>query len=101
MKVGTEIQYYLIVDDRFTTEILPEINNLFNKLADTIEGKMRILNLHAISPRLITWADGSQQYRIECTLQTLKPMSKNEAYILTNSIQAHPLKFNSNKIRLN
>ena len=69
------------------------MNDLINKLCDNIEGKATVKNLHALKPQLTTWTDGSQQYRLYCTLETIKPMTRDEIYIMTNSIQAHPLKF--------
>jgi hypothetical protein len=96
MKAGTKVQYYLISDSRFTTDILSEINNLFNNLLESIEGSMKVQNLHAITPRYLNFHDNenTEQYRIECYLITEKSMSKDEIYTITNKVQAHPLKFN-------
>lgn len=96
MKAGTQIQYQLISDSRFTADILGEINNLFNSLCESIEGSMKVKNLHTITPRYLNFHDNenTEQYRIECTLITEKKMSKDEIYTITNKVQAHPLKFN-------
>ena len=93
MKAGTKVQYYLISDSRFTADILSEINTLFNNLLESIEGSMKVQNLHAITPRFLDFRDGTEQYRIECTLITETKMSKDEIYTITNRVQAHPLKF--------
>lgn len=94
MKTGTQVKYYLISDSRFTTDILGEINNLFNNLLESIEGSMKVQNLHAITPKYLDFKDNTYQYRIECYLITEKKMSKDEIYTITNKVQAHPLKFN-------
>lgn len=98
MKAGTKIKYELITDSRFETDILAKINDLFNQLCNEIEGTMKVDNLHAIAPYLINWEDGDQQYRMDCYLTTLIPMSKEQIYTITNKVQARKLKFITPKV---
>lgn len=91
MKAGTKIEYELIADSRFDADILSSINNLFNKLCNEIEGKMSIKNLCAVAPRLLNWDDGSQQYRIQCTLILTHPMTLNNVYVIINRVQPRKL----------
>lgn len=92
MKAGTRIEYCLIADSRFETEILSRINDLFIRLCNDIEGSMKIENLHAVTPRLLNWDDGSQQYRINCILVLQKSMKLDDVYRITNKVQARQLK---------
>ncbi len=100
IKSGTEIQYYLISDDRFETDILSKINGLFINLIDGIEGKLTVKNIHTTTPRLIEWQDGSKQYKIYCTLVLLQPLKEEEIYCITNKIQSNPLKIVRKKIHI-
>lgn len=97
MKAGTEIFYQLITDSRFDADTLPKINDLFNQLCNEIEGKLSIKHLHAITPRLLNWDDGSHQYRIDCTLILNSSMTLNEVYQITNKVQPRQLKVNRPK----
>lgn len=96
MKAGTKVKYYLITDSRLTNDkdgIKHEIEHLFNDLLNQTEDFFSVEYLHAVTPELLQWQDGSEQYRMYFTLITKQKMSKNEIYRLTNKIQAHPLKF--------
>ena len=45
------------------------------------------------SERLLTWADETKQIRQNFTLIMTRPLTKNQAYDIVNSVKAQPLKF--------
>ena len=79
-----------------------KMNDLINKSCDNIEGKATVKKSSCTKTTINNMADAkSQQYRLYCTLETIKPMTRNEIYIMTNSIQAHTFKIRkSDKIKL-
>lgn len=97
MKAGTKVHYTLITDSRFSTDILSDINNLFNKLCDSIEDKLSIDNIHALKPELLQWQDNTEQYRMNIQFTLLKNMTQNEVYKITNSVKASHLTFKQPK----
>lgn len=95
MKVGTKIHGQLISDDRFlkgASDIYSAISAQRSSLkTSTYNTGIEIYSLS--EERKLKFSDGTNQIRQDFILVMTKPLTKNDAYQIVNSVRAQPLKF--------